>query len=350
MKQHINSHLLFYSVAYTELDKELRGYLKIGIMGLQYVGPADELLIGHVILAIQEKGIESLWKFKGFKNEYKSIIIDAFFAKDIDLNNTVDYNVSLQEINKVSKPGEILSVSETMFQKSQLHTSSNYRQFLFLPFNRPVSKKHVMEIIESMDEFGNLSTCVMVITKCITGYDQIFIADGQHRFSADEMTGRPVYFHLIRIEDKATLVRLISKLNATSRRWAIKDYLRAWCSLDIEEYINIEKQIKKTRLPVSALLEAYSGLNRNAATKLFMDGRFPSPDMTRGNMLVDQVMDLHRLSLAPWNRQFLGCAIRFLRNPEYHYDILKEKLLNNKIDFSKNEADITKQLFEIYES
>ncbi len=213
-------------------------------------------------------------------------------------------------------------------QETYVHTSFDYDEFRLLAFNRDIIKSHVTEIAESMNKHGVLSFVTVIITDCIDGVFRKWVVDGQHRLRAFELRQSPVLYTVTRANSKKEIVRLIADLNQTSRRWAIRNFLHAWHSLDIPDYTILKELLEKTKLPFSFLLEVLSESDRSKASRDFQNGDFEVVNEERSRRHVDYIMSL-RLFL-PRSSTIYSAFVHYFRKREeegrYDNELMKMRM------------------------
>lgn len=227
-------------------------------------------------------------------------------------------------------PGLVTTERKNLASYGYVHMDTNYGEFNFLYFNRKRKKNHTNKIVESIKKFGVLSFVTIVITDCIDGTMKKYIVDGQHRFDAFVILGLPILYVIAEANSKEELVQLIAELNRTSKNWSLRDYLKVWSSLGIDQYLTIEKYLNKTRLPITLLLEMFSGLGKSAATKRFQDGKFRMENLEIVEQRINWIMEIRKLKLLPKSRDILTSFVAFL-NKTKEYDNEKMKVALQKM-------------------
>jgi hypothetical protein len=122
------------------------------------------------------------------------------------------------------------------------------------------------------------------------------------------------------------MVRLIAALNHTAKTWHLRDYLQAWCQLGIPSYVTIERILTETKLPITILLEIFSGQNRQVATTKFQEGKYHIRDLKVAELQVKNLMELR--SLLPRSANVYSAMAGFFNSPPSHYSntTMKERL------------------------
>ncbi len=249
---------------------------------------------------------------------------------------------------KTFEPSSIVSMPDTTEQKKGLQPrqidtsltgapvfgyvsqSADYNEFHFLPFNRKVSQKHVKSIMASVQKNGVMGFVTVAITNVIDGVMRKYIVDGQHRYWAFRNLGIPILFTYTYAESKRQLVELIATLNNTSKSWSLKNYLNAWESVDSENYGSITKYMETTKLQITVLLEAFSGLSRKPATDRFMRGTFEIKDKALGEHHIHNILELRKY-ISKSRNLYSALLVMFRQISGYDNTVMVEQLLK-KVD------------------
>lgn len=237
------------------------------------------------------------------------------------------------EVKSVTPDPKIDTSEVQVGQLSDFHIyeSFEYDQFHFLPFNRETNTRHIRRIMNSIKMFGVLSFVIVVETDCIDGEMKKWIVDGQHRLKAFILLGKPVLYIKVKLHTKEEVVKLVAELNTTSHSWSLKDYLHVWSSLDIHQYLTIDKYLKETGLPITVILEIFSGLDRTQASKNFKDGDFIVKNEEKAIEKISWIMETKEW--LPKSREILSALVVFI-NQTVHYNNNKmlTSLKQNKED------------------
>ncbi len=348
---------LYHPIEFLELDKFSRAFLDAG---LEYIkgGIRNQLLVGHIVHFVQDRGIDSIESLPRFKKEYLSDLLSKAKLKGIDLKKAQEgsFNLNWGRMKQLSHHNQIYAPGDSFDQASNIYSSSNYKMFRFLEFNRDIDIKHVRSLMESMKRNGILSYPLMILTDCVDGIPTYWIIDGQHRFEAMKRLGIPIWFTLYQKQSSQPitlydLVRLVADVNNTSKAWGILQYLKAWKSLKVREYVKLDEQHQLTGLPVTLLLQAYSGLARGRATKLFVQGAYKMEDEKRGNDYVSHLKILR--PLIPRSSSVYTHMLEFLRNSESYSNTQMQRALRKadlRFFMSENDEEVMSNLKLIYEN
>lgn len=213
-----------------------------------------------------------------------------------------------------------------------VHMSKDYKDFHFLPFNRKRKKKHVMELVESMQNFGVQSFVNVALTDCIDGKLKKWVIDGQHRFDALEYLKSPILYTVANVHSKKEMVRLIAVLNHTAKTWSLKDYLHAWQALNMSDYILLDRHLHNSKLPITVLLEIFTELPRNQASDKFQNGKFEIKDIKKSEKYINFLVDFR--GILPRSREILSSLVVFFEKlgEEYENEKMREQLIRFKKD------------------
>ncbi len=338
--------ILYHPVMYTGISKTTAAYLHIGLLDENQLGIGQQLLIAHVLKFVQKSGLKKLFNFKDFHPKYQEEILLKFKEKGIDLESQIPWVINEEKITSISSENHVHRPSESEFDHSNVYMSSNYSQFNLLDFNRKIINSHVNDLIISIQEHGILSYGVVVHTDCVDGILKYWIADGQHRFTAEKKLALPFYFTMTKVKSKEELVRLIARLNSTGRRWNLLQYLTTWNSVNSADYSLLKKKYEETHLQLSVLIQIFMDKDRRRATEKFMKGYFEIKDLTMATKMIDSLVDLRKENLVPKSRAISSCLIHLMKSQYYEHQSFKKALkgLPQTYIFSHKEDELMGQL------
>jgi hypothetical protein len=104
--------------------------------------------------------------------------------------------------------------------------------------NRPIYPGQVTKLADSINKMGVVRPVIIAEFSFISGKKTKYIIDGQHLFNALIRNNMEIPYVTIDIKDKRELVETIAKLNASSKNWALVDYILAWGAL-IPDYVKL---------------------------------------------------------------------------------------------------------------
>lgn len=190
--------------------------------------------------------------------------------------------------------------SETVSQTDGLYRTLDFDQIKFAnsshpicavnPANREISLAHVRKIAKSLEDIGfeAFSVVVLVWTSIFTGKWELFVADGMHRVSAakylrdrkENPLNVKILVQIRTIKSKQEYVDLVARLNSTSRKFQLNDYLRGFKFAGYSDYIEFDKfrselhaRIGRT-ISMDLQIVIMSGVEYKDAVETFRDGTF----------------------------------------------------------------------------
>ncbi len=116
----------------------------------------------------------------------------------------------------------------------KVKTTTNYEQFATLYGNRPINRRHVESIKESIRKNGYLPTIAIV-------NQHKEVVDGQHRLKAVSELGLPYVY----TEYDGADVNSALDLNRTQRSWTMQDYIESYANAGNQNYLDLMNDMKK---------------------------------------------------------------------------------------------------------
>jgi hypothetical protein len=145
----------------------------------------------------------------------------------------------------------------------EINTTRHYNKFKLINFNREINEKHVKKLVKSMQ--------VQYLPIPILVNKNMEIIDGQHRFTACQQLGLPIYYAIM-LEEKS--VDLIQRINSLSKAWKLTDYHRAYVIQGQQEYIKLNNLLKKYDISLDFYLAVHGNdLGRNTRIS-FKEGKY----------------------------------------------------------------------------
>jgi len=204
--------------------------------------------------------------------------------------------------------------------------------------NRPIYPGQVTKLADSINKMGVIRPVIIAEIDFITGKKTKYIVDGQHLFNALIRNGMDIPYVTINIKDKQDLVETIAKLNASSKNWAILDYVTAWGSL-VPDYIKLNHYYQVYDFDmgvISSVLSDNTADGGNIAKKI-KNGTFKIINEQDNVKILNQLTDV--LKVAPRmnrmeNRYLCREYIQFCKNcTGYNHEKFIKNLQKNKEQF-----------------
>lgn len=189
--------------------------------------------------------------------------------------------------------------------------TNTYDVFKFRTDNRPVNKKHVQDLVNSIKSHNLLEL------QPITINGDMEILDGQHRLLAAKQLGVDIYYQ---IEKKLTSADIIT-MNI-SKSWGAADYVNYYVKNGHLEYQRLESFMKEHGISLRVAMHLLLGasLDKKAEFRLGKF-KFPEGDFTNAlEMCWETVGIIKRLnghSSYSTSARFWQCMVKLANHPEF---------------------------------
>lgn len=110
----------------------------------------------------------------------------------------------------------------------EIYNTLDYSRFKFVNGNRKID--HYKNVAKSIEKIDLTAYNPILVTK------QFEILDGQNRFEACKLLGKPIYYLFCELDMPAA--DIIRALNTTQRNWRTEDYVQSWVDLGNEKMID----------------------------------------------------------------------------------------------------------------
>jgi hypothetical protein len=218
--------------------------------------------------------------------------------------------------------------------------------------NRPIYPAQVTKLADSINKMGVIRPVIIADIDFITGKKTKYIIDGQHLFNALIRNGMDIPYVTITIKDKKDLVETIAKLNASSKNWALVDYILAWGSL-VPDYIKLNHyyQVYDFDLGVLSSVLSDAASDSGSLTTKIKNGTFKIVNEEENIKILNQLTDV--LKIIPRTnrmetRYMCREYIRFCKNySKYNHQKFIKTLALHKDEFKlvTQEEGKLKELF-----
>lgn len=223
--------------------------------------------------------------------------------------------------------------------KIQTLKKDSHKSFSYLAgINRPINPAQVTKLAESVKTLGILRPVIIANLSFINGKSTNYIIDGQHLFNALLRNNQDIPYIIIKIEDKVQLVESIALLNASSKNWAILDYVTSWScvSEDYKKLLHYYNVYDFELVDISAILSGRSVIG-GIETKFIKRGKFKITSEKDGIKILDNLTDVFNI-LPRMNRKenkyVYSEYISFYKsNLNYNHSQFLKKLESNKDKF-----------------
>lgn len=223
--------------------------------------------------------------------------------------------------------------------KTQILTKNSKQSFSYLAgINRAINPAQVTKLAESVTKMGVIRPVVVSELAFIDGKKKFYIVDGQHLFNALIRNNMDIPYVTITIKDKTELVEKIALLNASSKNWALVDYITAWASLSAD-YVKLNHYYQVYDLELATIASVLQG---NAVhtdiNKKIKNGSFTIIAEKQNVQILDYITDM--LKIVPRlnrfeNKYVCNEYIKFIRScKDYNHKKFIVNLAKNKDKFT----------------
>lgn len=224
----------------------------------------------------------------------------------------------------------------------QIYETMDYDQFKFMKLNRVRYGKHTNELVEFLNA-GKTFPPILVNKK-------MEIMDGQHRYDALVIAGKPIRFIVVEnmsIED-------IIQMNLHSRKWFSIDFIRSAASKGLEGYDSLLKFIEYTGFSVE-LAKLVIRIDNSSRSKSFniglLNDRLMKVDYVKACMYASFFKDIKKIYKNTKSSSYIlrACLDIFERKSYRHARMIAQ--LERYQDLCKPQAtpdDYRKFLIQIY--
>ena len=203
--------------------------------------------------------------------------------------------------------------------------TENYDMFKKIGGNRKINKANYAKIVKSMKE-EQLIIPIVVNEK----YE---IIDGQHRFTACEDLGKPVYFYMVR----GYGLEQVKRANIASSNWKKENYLDMFVAEGNEVYKEFEEIKERYDLNISNLLKIFAIVQEKQSARVgyeFENGTFTLDGKMEVLRFLTALEDFNFFKFYKSNN-FLIAFTRLYFKSEYDHDKMKTKLITHRNSLEK---------------
>lgn len=248
----------------------------------------------------------------------------------------------MAEKEKVTLPD---SVAET---EIKTYSTNDYGLFKYIDANRTVNKRHVQEIIQSMEQKPDYLKHRPVLVN-----DALEIIDGQHRVQAASTLHVPIYFQIA--ED--TGISDAQLMNALQRGWSLIDFARSHAlnNSDLDRakvYKTFLSLFEEYKIPISQLVAFCEQRNRRNSSVSFKKGELTIKDeATTRNWLnmMEEILETIDSKLVTHSRYALTSALMTMfKHGDYDHERMIKKLKEVKLEQHIDRAAYLRAMEAIY--
>lgn len=211
-------------------------------------------------------------------------------------------------------------------KSNQVRTTTDYARFKTLVGNRKPNDLHVKRLTQSFEK-RYLFSPILVNEKWQ-------IIDGQHRFLAAKELGLPINYIVV----EGYGLNEVQVLNTNAANWKKEDYLKAYCDLGAENYLQMKQFMSdypEFGIAVSEqlLTNTVGGVNNRKSVdkgrgriKNFEEGRLTIPDLRQSYDNAEKVLMFKPYYDGYHRSVFVAALIGIFRNENYKHAEMISKL------------------------
>jgi hypothetical protein len=212
---------------------------------------------------------------------------------------------------------------------NQVQTSSDYAKFKTLIGNRKPNELHIKRLISSFKERYLFSPILV--------NEKMQIIDGQHRFLSAKELNLPINYLVV----EGYGLEEVQILNTNSANWKKEDYLKAYCDLGIEPYLQMRQFMLYfpdfgVAIAEMILTDKVNGENKQLVVDKvtmrmmgFQNGELNIPDLSKAYETAEKVL-MFKPYYDGYNRStFVRTLITLFKNENYVHGDMISKLANN---------------------
>lgn len=250
---------------------------------------------------------------------------------------------------------EDFQFDENYIKPPIIYVTKDYEKFKILPCNRKIT--HITKFSRSLERSNKLYVHPIIVNK------DLYIIDGQHRWTYAKLMLLPVYY----VVDEFFVIEDLIHHNNTSSNWIAHDFCEFYAtyegdgiSSDTKKAYQICKNIcEEFNMQNDLFLNCFQSLTtKQTRTKVFKEGKLRlrhSNDKIYeiSSYLAKIVFLANRNKLGRLNTNFLHCVYQLYITEEFDGEKFIRKLESNIEDLSialkfKSVEEIKSRLFAIY--
>lgn len=216
---------------------------------------------------------------------------------------------------------------------TKVQSTTDYSKFRKITLNRDTAQRHINNLVEAIQEQGNISRISPVIVN-----ENMEVIDGQHRVLALEQLQMPVYYLVI---DGAN-INTVRQMNNLQKNWTAPDFARSYALAGNKNYQRFIQLAEDYGYPYGTLM-MFCVRDAKGVQKRFRQGDFiltPEGDeQARAHLdLLKQAINL--VPRYKSNRGFAQAFKLISLNPQYSHARFIRKLKQVGDDTLKNWSKI----------
>jgi len=221
----------------------------------------------------------------------------------------------------------------------KVHTTFEYSKFTYLSYNREINENHVKQLMADIEVNGLMLP--------ITVDRKLNVIDGQHRFEACRLLGRPLKFHIIETDPDVAL----TTLNNVRRSWKMSNWIDYWAGKGRSDYGFIREKSKTTGVPITLTAEIFAPTT-TGCTRTIKRGEYVITDKSNdiGSKIMDTISKCETIIGQDAKKRSFIRAIKHvvMRNDNFVPDRLLVSMKKNPFSVYAKTEDTADAIVESY--
>jgi hypothetical protein len=227
--------------------------------------------------------------------------------------------------------------TELSLESMKLFVTSEYNIFKSHVQNRNIDEKSVIKMMDSISKYG-------LIQPIIVSSDG-YVIDGQHRLSACMRLNKEVTYVInYMISSKALM-----EANNTQKKWTNDDWTKHYSELGNTDYIMLSDKISELKSKFTSGKVQYAFYDKEGnPSQAIKKGEYRF-DSEIGNTVIEDCVVMKNVFPDAFHTRFIRAMKTVILNND-NFDVyeLVKKCLLRKFNFYYNEADVVREIVEVY--
>lgn len=228
-----------------------------------------------------------------------------------------------------------------MAKNVRVEETTDYDLFVNLKGNRMVGARHVKQLINKMEEEGNLTQVFPIVVN-----ERMEVIDGQHRLAALKTLEWPVFYEI----KKGLTMDTVQALNTGTQNWNWFDYAWSQSQQGNEEYTRFLNMWEHFNLPFSYILYYATGGEQSGHGKNnFRNGQFKFTDQAHTFQMLKQYSEIAEAT-GHSTSKFAQALYDIMKLPNYDHArmVSKMKKFGGELKGYTNKLDYLRAIEDIY--
>lgn len=197
--------------------------------------------------------------------------------------------------------------------------TTNYSEFKFLGANREVNRGHVESLKQAFEEVGNLTQVQPILVN-----ENMSVIDGQHRFTACQELGLPIYYTVL----DGLGINTARSMNLLHRSWTVADYAKSYADAGNPNYQAYLRLKEDYGFSHSVLLRYIYNTENKAILKEFRQGELVVSDEPATRERLDKLAEANAYTNLARDKAFAMAFLSITNSPLYNQAHMLSKLEN----------------------